>query len=554
MQVAIASLAFFSTAVAAHGENAAVAAAAWPPAWAALRTIATALADPATPCHASVRVRFVQTIAPVYSHAKSRFVATGAYRELLDDLSALCSCPVSSTETWPPYFIPPVQAAALAALPALLPPAAAEWPALVRFLCTQLAPPVAAVEVSTAALGAPDAAAHECAIRRLWTRDVSTAALGIFQEEMPQEARVESLEPLLAALRPGIDARWSALEAEECACALMCDCCALVDTGLPAAHRAAAPQHGGPDSEARLWITLAHTLRACIHAPQPCGAPGSAHVMSGPAARDAPPSPNHDTEASGDDAESRVLDCLTDTVLASASAARSAVERDLIAILDDACAGPDGMHATPGTRLAQVALRKLFVLCGVGERRSGSPEKVAVGGAAHGARAAQHRIAVLALPVFLRRCRAILGAYAQSRASSCDGHSMTSRTASAATTPAASVLGTPGRAPVATGLRDLASGALQALATLRVARSVAEAALPAADWVLEIARPDEGTPDSAGASGRGHDAMCQAHLPAVHGSVVECARVGDGGIRDDAARVLAAMGNMLGLDALLPSL
>ena len=140
--MALAGLAFFTSVVARHAEHATCPACMWDAAWATARAIAASIASPASPCHASVRVRFVQTLAAMYRDATSKFVPPATYAELFADLSALAAHPVTQAESWPPYFVPAVHTAILAAFPTLLPsPTPLGWDIVADFACDQLAQP-----------------------------------------------------------------------------------------------------------------------------------------------------------------------------------------------------------------------------------------------------------------------------------------------------------------------------------------------------------------------------------------------------------------------------
>ena len=118
----------------------------------------------------------------------------------------------------------------------------------------------------------------------------------------------------------------------------------------------------------------------------------------------------------------------------------------------------------------------------------------------------------------------------------------------------------------------MASSALQALATLQLVPSVASEALgPASAWLASVhgqqakaiehahssaerrgVHKQRGSSDSLASVHAAHGKV-QTHLAAVYHSVVECMRVGDRGIRNDAARALVVFGDALGLqEVVLP--
>ena len=247
VQVATACTTFFSSVVAPHAAAPACPPFLWPSAWSVLFDCSRALAAHDTSCHASVRVRFVHTLAQMYGACRGRFDGA-AYRKLLDVFAAFVDAPVSRTEAWPPYFIPAVQAAVLAALPnALPPPSAADWPAVVDFLCAQLQP-----RQHDAADGvARGAASSEPLVRRIWVREVSEKLLELFRHSMPVAVRAAAFQPLLDAYRPGVALRWAQPEAADVARALSGHLCALVDMGLPAVHIAAVHKGSAGIGEVR---------------------------------------------------------------------------------------------------------------------------------------------------------------------------------------------------------------------------------------------------------------------------------------------------------------
>ena len=173
----------------------------------------------------------------------------------------------------------------------------------------------------------------------------------------------------------------------------------------------AAQIHARSDVQ-EVWDTLVATFQACLW-PEDSAASPAQHAM--PAAPTAPPPtiPARDAEPAAADAidvEARVLDCLTDVIFASAVANEMGTTHRLIAVLDRGCTGAGDPAAPHGGRLAPMCLRKLFVLCS----RHDSPS--APTGSPHHAVSSQDKrssVAVAALPVFLRRCRNVLDAYAQ---------------------------------------------------------------------------------------------------------------------------------------------
>jgi hypothetical protein len=207
----------------------------------------------------------------MFSHARPKFTAP-AYQDLLNIFSQLADNPVSSSETWPPYFIPPVQSAVLAALPTVLPPPTpACWNIVLDFLCTQLAPPhlpalpppvLATTKAEAAAAPAADvacsqaAATQELLIRRIWMRDVSEKMLVIYKAHMPWEVRAQSFQRLVAAMRPGIALRWEDATAEEVSKGLVRDFCALANMGLPSVHIATVQDDSSHSAEVRLCAAV----------------------------------------------------------------------------------------------------------------------------------------------------------------------------------------------------------------------------------------------------------------------------------------------------------
>lgn len=260
MQVATASIAFFATVVAPHAEAPTCPPFLWPTAWAALVECSAALATRGTSCHASVRVKFVQTLAQMYAACRGKFDGA-AFRTLLGVLAAFVATPVAESETWPPYFVPAVQSAVLAALPALLPPPApAEWPAVVEFLCTQLQP----FDRDGVASGA---ASSEPLVRRIWLREVSEKLLELFRHSMPVDVRAAAFRPLLDAYGAGVALRWAQPEAADVARVLAGHLCALVDMGLPAVHIATVHKGGGVVGEVRMRPGVPSSPLASPHHP-----------------------------------------------------------------------------------------------------------------------------------------------------------------------------------------------------------------------------------------------------------------------------------------------
>lgn len=415
VQVALASLAFFSAVVAPHASSESHPPFMWDAAWAALCDCGKQLAASSTSCPASVRTRFSHTLTAVYRQARPRFTVR-AYSALVGLFNALATTPVAATETWPPYFVPPVQAAVLAALPGILPPpSVAGWDVVVELLCTQLQPP------DGAQLTVDGEATQELSIRYIWLREVSERTLQVYKTHMPWEIRARSFQALVAALLPGIALRWVEPAAESIAPLLVRDFCALTNMGLPAVHIAAVQENSSSVPTVRslhlphlaaivrhitvcletralalawfvslcrprgvcvshpmvcadlqnVWETLVAAFHACLHPPGQPPRPDSAkkHEAVSQATAESP-----SNRAEENKLQALVLDCLTDTILTSCGSSQHAAREQLISILDDACTQPGPAAVPCAERLSHLSLRKMFVLCSRGEMLSqGAP-------------------------------------------------------------------------------------------------------------------------------------------------------------------------------------
>lgn len=296
LQVALASLAMFSSAVAPHVESAACPPFIWHAAWGALRAAAPRLVRPATAAHASVRVRFVQTLAAVYRGAPSKFAPPAQYAALLADLAALAQAPVATGEPWPHGYLPPVQSAVLASLNTLAPPLVPlGWEVLVDFACDQIAAacaqeqPLAGFQ-GTAAVAADagaqaaspqlsgSAAACEevgsgealspqaLANRRLWAAEVASAAVRMAEEQMPAIARAAAVPQLAAAMQAPLRARAVDAEAQALGEHLAQCLCRLLQAVLPPRGDSNAEAAGKDMSEVR---SSSHMLQyACSWHPR----------------------------------------------------------------------------------------------------------------------------------------------------------------------------------------------------------------------------------------------------------------------------------------------
>ena len=145
VQVALTALSFFSTVVAPHATDAAVPDALWESSWAVMCATATAFSTKATRAHASVRQRFLQTLATMHAQGAAR-IDDADYEDLLARLTAVASTPVAGGEMWPPSYLAPLQTCLLGTLPEVAPLGDAlentkRWEMLLEWLCRQMSVP-----------------------------------------------------------------------------------------------------------------------------------------------------------------------------------------------------------------------------------------------------------------------------------------------------------------------------------------------------------------------------------------------------------------------------